>query len=96
MRNINDPAARAQVVYFGGLLARADGVLDPREDDILKKLRADQMSSLDMAQVHAHVKEAVADEMFRHDLKISELRPQKGLTGMLDHMLVRLGIDVLD
>src|SRR5574337_389569 len=30
LRNINDPACRAQLVYFGGLLARADGVMDPR------------------------------------------------------------------
>jgi tellurite resistance protein len=96
MRYINDPAVRGQVIYFGGLLARADGVLDPREDEILKKLHADQMSSLDMEQIRAHTKAAVADEMFRHDLKISELRPQKGFTAVLDHMLLRMGIDLLD
>lgn len=95
MRYINDPAVRGQVIYFGGLLARADGVVDPREDDILKKLRADQMSSLDMEQIRGHVKEAVASEMFQHDLKIKALRPQKGITGLIDHMLLRLGIDVL-
>jgi tellurite resistance protein len=96
MSHINDPAIRGQVVYFGGLLARLDGVMDPREEQILEKLHTDQMSSLDMEQIHAHVKEAVADEMFKHDLKISELRPQHGITGALDHMLLRLGIDVLD
>jgi hypothetical protein len=84
------------VIYFGGLLARVDGILDPREEEILDRLHADQMSSLDMQQIRTHVKEAVADEMFRHDLKISELRPQKGLTAVLDSFLLRLGIDVLD
>ncbi len=96
MSHINDPATRGQVIYFGGLLARVDGNMDPREEEILAKLRADQMSSLDMNQIRAQVKEAVADEMFRHDLKKSELRPQHGITGALDHMLLRLGIDVLD
>ena len=96
MSHINDPAARGQVIYFGGLLARADGVLDPREDEILKKLRADQMSSLDMEQIRAHAKVAVADEMFRHDLKQSEIRPQRGLTAVLDSLLLRMGIDLLD
>lgn len=51
LRHINDPAARANVIYFGGLLARADGVLHPSEDAILKKLHADQMASLDMEQI---------------------------------------------
>lgn len=96
MRYINDPAARGQVIYFGGLLARADGVLDPREDEILKKLRADQMASLDMTQIRADTKKAVADEMFQHDLKMSEIRPQKGLVAVLDSLLLRMGIDVLE
>lgn len=96
MRYINDPAARGQVIYFGGLLARADGVMDPREDEILKKLHADQMASLDMDQIRADTKKAVADEMFRHDLKMSEIRPQRGLVAVLDSLLLRLGIDVLD
>jgi tellurite resistance protein len=96
MRHINDPAVRGQVIYFGGLLARADGVLDPREDEILKKLHADQMASLDMDQIRTHAKAAVADEMFRHDLKISEIRPQSGLTAILDSLLLRMGIDILE
>jgi tellurite resistance protein len=96
MRFINDPAIRGQVIYFGGLLARADGVLDPREDEILKKLHADQMASLDMDQIRTHARAAVADEMFQHDLKQSALRPQSGLMAILDSLLLRLGIDLMD
>jgi tellurite resistance protein len=96
LSHINDPGCRSQVIYFGGLLARADGVLDPREDDILKKLRADQMTGIDMQQIHAHVKEAVASEMFRYDLAQQALRPQDGLSGMLDSLMLRTGIDLMD
>lgn len=96
MAHINDPAVRGQVIYFGGLLARADGVVDPTEEHILDKLHADQMSSLDMEQIRAHAKTAVADEMFKHDLKMSEIRPQHGLTAILDSLLLRMGIDILD
>lgn len=96
LTHINEPEWRGQLVYFAGLLARADGVLDPQEDHILKKLRADQMSSLDMAQIRADVKKAVESEMFRHDLKMSELRPQGGLSAIIDSLLLRLGIDILE
>lgn len=94
LRQINEPEWRAQLVYFGGLLARADGTLDPSEDQILKKLRADQMAGLDMTQIRADVKKAVDNEMFRHDLKMSELRPKGGLAAIIDSLLLRLGIDL--
>jgi len=96
LRHINDPAVRGQLIYFGGLLARADGVLDPREDAILKKLHADQMASLDMKQIRTNVKEAVTSEVFRHDLAQQELRPQGGLIAILDRLMLYIGIDLLD
>lgn len=92
---INDPAARSQLIYFGGLLARADGVLDPQEDAILKKLHADQLKSLDMDQIRIQVKAAVKDELFQHDLKMNSTRPQRGITAVLDRFLQWLGIDIL-
>jgi uncharacterized membrane protein YebE (DUF533 family) len=96
LSHINEPEWRGQLVYFAGLLARADGVLAPQEDHLLKKLRADQMSGLDMEQIRADVRKAIADEMFLHDLKMSELRPQGGLSAVVDGLLLRLGIDILE
>jgi uncharacterized membrane protein YebE (DUF533 family) len=96
LTHINEPEWRGQLVYFAGLLARADGVLAPQEDHLLKKLRADQMSGLDMEQIRADVKKAVANEMFHHDLKMSALRPQSGLSAIIDSLLLRLGIDILE
>jgi len=95
LAHINDQSCRGQLVYFAGLLAHADGNLDASEDAILKKLRVDQMSSLDMEQIRKDVAAAVASEMFQHDLKMSALRPQKGLSGMLDDILLRAGVDLM-
>lgn len=96
LAHINEPEWRGQLIYFAGLLARADGVVDPAEEHLLEKLHSDQMASLDMDQIRADVKKAVANEMFQHDLKMSEIRPQHGLTRILDSLLLRMGIDILE
>jgi uncharacterized tellurite resistance protein B-like protein len=93
---INDPYFRSQLIYFGGLLAHADGDLHPSEDALLKKLRADQLASLDMEQIRRDVHEAVTNEMFMHDLEMSKIRPQSGLTRIIDGLLLHLGIDILE
>lgn len=93
---INEPQWRGQLIYFGGLLARADGHLDPREEQILTKLRADQLSSLDMAKIRADTKAYVDNEMFRHDLAQSELRPHGFFAAALDSFLLRFGYDMYE
>ena len=93
---INEPQWRGQLIYFGGLLARADGHLDPREEQILAKLRADQLSSLDMEKIRADTKLHVDNEMFRHDLSQSELRPHGGFAAVVDSLLLRLGYDMYE
>ena len=92
---INDPQWRGQLIYFAGMLAHADGTLDPREDDIIKKLRADQMASLHLDEIRAHAKQVTADELFKHEMELNALRPQTGLSGLLDAFLLRLGIDMM-
>lgn len=96
LRNINDPAARSELVYFGGILARVDGHLSPDEDAILKQLRISQMSSIDMDSLRLQVKDTLAQESIRRDIERAELGPKKGFSAVLDHFLQRLGIDVLD
>lgn len=96
VRYINDPQVRGQLIYFGGLLAHKDGAVSPEEDSILKKLHADQMASLDMEQIRKDVRVHVANEMFKHDLAQSALRPQRGWYHLVDSLLLHMGIDVLE
>jgi uncharacterized membrane protein YebE (DUF533 family) len=93
---INDPAARSQLTYFCGLMAMADGVMDPREDQIIRKLRTDQMLDTDLAEIRKHVQAEVATEMFRHELRMSEIRPQQGFSAIIDRFLLWMGFDILE
>lgn len=93
---INDPYFRSQLIYFGGLLAHADGDLHPSEETLLKKLRADQLASLDMGQIRHDVHEAVTSEMFMYDLKMQKIRPQALLPSILDAFLLHMGIDIYE
>jgi uncharacterized membrane protein YebE (DUF533 family) len=95
IRHINDPEIRGQLIYFGGLLARIDGDMHPSEEAILKKLHADQMASLDMEQIRTEVHAAVTSDMFRHDMHIDSYRPIGGIIGVVDGILLRLGIDII-
>lgn len=92
---INDPYYRSQLIYFAGLLAHVDGHLHPNEEAILKKLRADQLASLDMEQIRKDVHIAVEDEMFAHEMKMNDLRPKSFLARSLDALLLHMGIDLM-
>lgn len=92
---INDPYYRSQLIYFAGLLAHVDGHLHPNEEAILKKLRSDQLASLDMEQIRKDVHIAVEDEMFAHEMKMNDLRPKSFLARSLDALLLHMGIDLM-
>ncbi len=92
--HINDPAVRGQLVYFGGLLVRADGEMHPSEETILKKLHADQLAGLDLEAIRSAVRGAVTQETFQAELERGQMRPQNGFMAALDELLLRLGIDI--
>ena len=96
LKYINDPSVRGQLIYFCGMLVHADDTVDPLEDAIIKKLHADQMASLDMDSIRKQVKTAVDSEMFQHDLVMSAIRPQHGLSAILDKFLLYCGYDLLE
>lgn len=92
---INDPNFRGQLIYFAGMLAHSDGSLHPSEDAILKKLRADQMASLDMEQIRKEVRKVVDAEIFDYEMKLNELRQTSFLSRALDALLLKLDIDLM-
>lgn len=94
IRYINDPYFRSQLIYFGGLMAHADGGLHPSEDALLKKLRADQLASLDMEKIRADVQHAVESEMFQHDMEINSIWTGSVLLRSIDGLLLYFGIDI--
>lgn len=95
MRQINDPAMRANVFYFGRILANIDGDMHPDEEAVLKRLHLEHMESIDMTAVRSEVATIIKSEMTAHNENIESLRYTKGFMGALDRLLLWLGIDVL-
>jgi len=94
-RNINEPKYRGQVCYFARLMAFKDGVLDPSEQDLLDKLHAMATSGLDMDSIRADAQAATSMRMAQHEINLDKHRPQGGLFGLFDKMLMAMGVDLL-
>ncbi len=94
-RHINDPRYRGQVCYFARLMAYKDGVLDPSEQELLDRLHLMATDGLDMDAIRADVHAATSMKMAEHDIKIDENRPQGGLFGLFDSLLLSNGIDLM-
>lgn len=96
MAQINDPAIRANVIYFAGLLARIDGELHACEEAIIKKLRADQLSGLDLDSIRSEVRQVVATDIAAHDADIDTIRKTDApLMNLINLLLQRMGLDPL-
>ena len=93
---INDPAYRAQVVYFARLLAYKDGVLQPSEEQLLEKLHASVTDGLPMDAIREEVASNVQHELVLHEVEKDSARPMTGLSGLLDQLFLHFGIDLMD
>ncbi len=98
---INDPNYRAQIVYFARIMAYKDGHLDPSEEVLLEKLNAAALNGLNRDAIRKSVQDSVNHDMALYDLKVGADRPTKGKHiipwfQMLDEILLKAGIDVLD
>ncbi len=94
-RHINDPRYRGQAVYFARLMAFKDGVMEPSEQDLLNRLHSMATDGLDIETIRADAKKAVALDMSQHDINVDKLKPQGGLFGLFDEMMLKIGIDLM-
>lgn len=95
LKYINDPKYRGQLPYFARLIAFKDGVLDPSEEALLEKMHASAVDGLDMDAIRAEAKQATLYEMNPHSIQIDKSRPQGGLFGLFDKMMLAMGFDLL-
>lgn len=100
MRQINDPRFRGQVVYFARLMAHKDGVLHPKEAEIIDHLHLQATEGLDMEAIRAKAQEVANAKLAAHDIEIDQNRPVKGghiipYFQWLDEILLALGIDLM-
>ena len=85
---VTDPALRGQVIDFCHTLVWADGQLTEDEEATFEKLRADQMSRVDVDHLRAEVRENLAREKAEHAAEMDKLRKdivqKKGWMAALD------------
>lgn len=95
LRYINEPKYRGQLPYFARLMAFKDGELHPSEDALLAKMHLAATDGLDMDAIRAEVQTATQYEMNAHDIEIDKIRPQGGLFGAFDKLMLSMGVDLL-
>lgn len=94
--HINDPRYRGQVVYFARIMAYKDGTLEPSEQELLDRLHAMATDGLDIESIRADAQKAAAVELNAHDISIDQYRPEGGIFGLFDRMMLYIGIDLVD
>lgn len=94
-RHINDPRFRGQVIYFARIMAYKDGVLDPSEQELLDKLHFMATDGIDMDAIKAVAKNATQLKINAQDIEIDKIRPQGGLFGLFDAVMLKAGIDLM-
>ena len=97
---VTNPEHHGQLIYFGENLVWADGELSVREEAIVKKLHDDQMKSLDVEKLRAEVRRelvAHATDYAAEKKKVrAEAQKRHPVFRALDHLLLKLNIDILD
>ncbi len=96
LKEIKDPAYKGQLIYFARLLAYADGDFSPDEESLLKRMHLSAIQELDMEEIRERVHENVKQKMIIHEVKVDSGRPAKGLSWLLDQVLVTFGLDLMD
>lgn len=86
LKEIKDPAYRAQIIYFSRLLAHKDGEFHPNEDLLLAKMKLDVVEGVDFTQIRKEIQNNVQKEMILQELENDAERPTEGLAGIIDRL----------
>lgn len=97
--HINDPEARDTLVGFATDLALLDGVLDPNEEDILKRLHLHRNPAYDKEALRLEIRQLIegkrAERAAERGALRNEIRAMSPLYNAVDRILMKLGIDVI-
>jgi hypothetical protein len=93
---INDPAYRAQVIYFARLLAHKDGEIHPSEQQLLEKLHFTAVDGLDIEEIRQAVRYNLQEQLVLHEIEADSSRPTTGISGLIDQLALQFDIDLMD
>lgn len=98
--HINDPEVRDTLICYAGDLVMLDGVLDPSEDAILKRLRLWQHPAHDKEELRTEIRQFRAERMQESEQERRQFKQEAQgahpLYAAVDRLLTRLGIDPVD
>lgn len=95
LKYINEPQYRSQVIYFARLLAYKDGELHPSEDALLQKLHAQVIEGVNLEDIKKEVQSNIAEDLKIHDQNIDDIRPDVGLSKLIDELFLTFDIDIM-
>jgi uncharacterized membrane protein YebE (DUF533 family) len=97
---ITEPQYRGMLIHFGEVLVWADNQVSAEEEDVIKKLYAGQMSSIDEGKLRAEVKAQLAATKAEHDHTLEKIHATGARKSPLfrgfDRLLRKVGIDILE
>lgn len=98
--HINEPGPRTTLILYAQDLVMLDGVLDAREDEILKKLRLWEQPAYDRDALRVEIRKLIADNRAASEKERQAIRTQiRGMHPLYDacdKLLIRLGIDLIE
>ncbi|TAL27996.1 MAG: TerB family tellurite resistance protein [Alphaproteobacteria bacterium] len=98
--HVKEPQDRASLVYFADIIVWADGTLSEEEEKLLKQLRDDQMSKVDMNKARTQIEADRIKRAIESDREAAKMRIETGKKSptfaALDRLLRKLGIDMLN
>lgn len=99
LTKVREPEYRSMLIYFGTLLANADGTVTEDEDKLLSMLHAQQMDSLDADQLREDIRLDIEKRKAELESETAALRADASgnspILKALDKLLGKIGIDFL-
>lgn len=88
---LENPAARSQVLYFARILAHQDGVLDPSEEELLRHLNMASSGQENFEPIKELARQVAADHLPINEgeaVRNSRSRPRAADFSLLERMLM--------
>lgn len=93
---VTDPQYRGQLLYFGTILAHADGTVSEDEERVLEMLRAQQMEDIDADKLREEIRKDMEEHRAELEKELAEIQRQSDgrspVVRALGRMLEKMGL----
>ncbi|HEX2752046.1 MAG TPA: hypothetical protein VHP34_02855 [Alphaproteobacteria bacterium] len=94
---VTEPQYRSQLLYFGTILAHADGVVTEDEERVLDMLRAQQMDDINADKLREEIRKDMEEHRIELEQELAEIQRKSDgrspVVRALGKMLEKLGLN---